>query len=280
MPLSIGNTNDDVALDDVFLLYHAASEETGERLGQYLGVPHGTSYDHGNYETVIRWGGRQRIPADSSVDIVQPKQAIANASDKFNALQTLDDAGVNIPRYTRDRDELGPNAEDYITYPALGRSQQHTQGNDIELIMQWRDAYLTDGNHHFVDYIPTELEYRVHVIDDEVIKVHEKRLRREADNHPYIRNQETGWVFVNPREEEPDHQLAIDAVDALDLDFGAVDIIRAEETGEEYVLEVNTAPSLDENNLERYGNALADQVGLSRSDLAGLSSVEWDEEGE
>lgn len=40
-----------------------------------------------------------------------------------------------------------------------------------------------------------------------------------------------------------------------------MDIIRAE-GGEEYVLEVNTAPSLEENNLQRWGDALANQVAL------------------
>lgn len=240
-------------MSDTFLLYHDSTDETGQELGEHLGVEHGTSVPAESYDTVIRWGSRRRCPSTVG-NVINESGAIRQANKKYSALEQLDDAGINVPRHTTDRNDLGPSESDYITYPALGRASSHARGEDIELILQWRDIYLTD-NHHFVDYIPTKMEYRMHVFDGEVVKVHEKRKRREADNHPYIRNNETGYVFLNPREEEPDHSLAINAVETLGLDFGAVDVIRAEESGEEYVLEVNTAPSLGENNLERYCQA-------------------------
>jgi len=271
--------SDRTAPEDVYLLYHAASNETGERLGQYLGVEHGTDVPSGTYETLIRWGGRQRTGVSARCDAtIQPEHGIANASNKFEALQQLDNTGVPVPAFTQDRSDIGPANDDDehdLNWPVLGRDEQHSRGSDIELLMQYRDAYLVSGKHHYVDYIPTRLEYRMHVVDGDVIKVHEKRLRSEADMHPgWIRNQEHGWVFVNPREAPPDDQLAIDAIEALDLDFGAVDVIRAEGTDEEYVLEVNTAPSLDRNNLERYANALADSAGM-RSPVGGHSAVDW-----
>ena len=48
---------------------------------------------------------------------------------------------------------------------------------------------------------------------------------------------------------------AIKAVEALDLDFGAVDIIETRQ-GEIFVLEVNTAPGLEGKTVESYGNAI------------------------
>jgi len=188
-------------------------------------------------------------------------------------MQAMNDAGINVPEWTTDRDEISET----FGYPALGRAEEHTRGEDINLILQWRAAYLTDNNDFFVNYIPTDLEYRAHVVNGEVIHWHEKRLRSEASNHPFIRNSETGWVFVSPREETPSDQLAIDAVGCLGLDFGAVDVIRGED-GEEYVLEVNTAPSLDEANLRRYGDAFAEACNIGEP--AGMDAVEWDDEEE
>jgi hypothetical protein len=262
--------NDDPS---VFLLYHANSHVTGNRLGDYLGVPHGRECtDETDY--LIRWGSRTSVSYAPNETVINSQTALRQNTDKLESLRMLDNAGINVPEYTEDRDEISET----FGYPALGRAESHTRGQDINLILQWRDAYLTEGNDYFTEYIPTDMEYRMHVVNGEVVKVHEKRLRSEADNHPWIRNAETGWVFLEPREEAPPDQLAIDAVDALGLDFGAIDVVREEGTGDHYVLEVNSAPSLDEANLERYGEALAEQVGLSET--AGLEAVEWDDEDE
>jgi hypothetical protein len=282
MPISLSITGDeteaqtaDEPQDDpdpsVFVLYHAASHVTGNRLGDYLGVPHGREC-HDRYDYIIRWGSRTSVDFVPRNTVYNSQNALQRTTDKLESLRMLDEAGVNVPEWTTDRDEISET----FGYPALGRSESHTRGQDINLILQWRDAYLTDGNDFFTEYIPTDLEYRMHVVNGEVVKVHEKRLRSEESNHPFIRNSETGWVFVEPRDEAPPDQLAIDAVGSLGLDFGAVDVIREEETGDHYVLEVNSAPSLDEANLERYGERFADELGLSET--AGLDAVEWDDE--
>jgi hypothetical protein len=253
-----------------FLLYHGASHVTGNRLGDYLGIPHGREC-HERYDYLIRWGSRTSVDFAPRETVFNSQRAIRSNTDKLGSLETLRDAGIPTPDWTTNRDEISET----FGYPALGRAESHTRGEDINLILQWRDAYLTDGNDYFVEYIPTDLEYRMHVVNGEVVKVHEKRLRSEESNHPFIRNHETGWVFVEPREDPPSDQLAIDAVGCLGLDFGAVDVIRGED-GEEYVLEVNTAPSLDEANLERYGNALAEAAEID--EYPGLEAVEWDDE--
>ena len=72
-----------------------------------------------------------------------------------------------------------------------------------------------------------------------------------------IRNHSNGWVYARSDVAIPDMlcPIAIQAVNLLDLDFGAVDIIYKDD--EFYVLEVNTAPSLTSNSdiLERYVKA-------------------------
>lgn len=268
-----GRSNSTESQDNgAFLLYHGASHVTGNRLGDFLGIPHGRDC-HERYDYLIRWGSRSSVDFSPRETVFNSQRAIRSNTDKLGSLRTLREAGIPTPEWTTNRDEISET----FGYPALGRSENHTRGEDINLILQWRDAYLTSGNDYFVEYIPTDLEYRMHVVNGEVVKVHEKRLRSEESNHPFIRNSETGWIFVEPREEPPSDQLAIDAVGSLGLDFGAVDVLRGED-GEEYVLEVNTAPSLDEANLQRYGEALAESAGIE--DYPGLEAVEWDDEDE
>ena len=50
--------------------------------------------------------------------------------------------------------------------------------------------------------------------------------------------------------------LAINAIRALHLDFGAVDIIYNERENQFYVLEVNTAPGLEGTTLQKYTESI------------------------
>lgn len=271
MPLIDIRGNERTAQQGVsaFLLYHGRSHVTGQRLGQYLGIPHGRETND-RVDHLIRWGSRTGAGWRPREGVINSRRALNNNTDKLDAMRQMDSAGIPVPNFTEDRDDFG----DEIDYPILGREREHTRGEDINLILQWRDAYLTE-NDFFVEYIPTEFEYRMHVVNGEVVCVHEKRLRSEEENHPFIRNSETGWVFLEPRDEAPPDNIAIDAVGCLGLDFGAVDVVREEDTGETYVLEVNSAPSLDEANLQRYGDALAEEIGLD--EVAGLEAVDFEE---
>lgn len=109
-------------------------------------------------------------------------------------------------------------------------------------------------------------EYRVHVFNNEVI-LYQKKSRpvdestgevipAEGDEAD-VRNLESNWVYRtgNLRRLERVEQLALEAIRALELDFGAVDIIM-NENGDVAVLEVNTAVGLgNESTLEAYVSA-------------------------
>ncbi len=107
-------------------------------------------------------------------------------------------------------------------------------------------------------------EYRVHVMNGEVI-LYQKKSRRLNDDGTVatadgessdVRNLASNWVYRtgNLRRLERVEQLAIEAVAALGLDFGAVDIIK-DNNGDVFVLEVNTAPGLgNTDTLEAYVN--------------------------
>ena len=111
-------------------------------------------------------------------------------------------------------------------------------------------------------------EYRVHVFNGEVILYQKKSRKRDEDGEVEtaegedadVRNLESNWIYrtgsLNKLERIED--LAIKAIEALGLDFGAVDIIMNQE-GEVFVLEINSAPGLgNTDSVEAYTEAIND----------------------
>lgn len=116
---------------------------------------------------------------------------------------------------------------------------------------------LPTGMPLYVKYIKKMHEYRIHVMDGEVIDISQKKRKAgfEGRNNQ-IRNYANGWIYARedvilPQEAQ---EAATAAVTALGLDFGAVDLIYNQKENKYYVLEVNTAPGLVGTTLEKYAN--------------------------
>lgn len=114
----------------------------------------------------------------------------------------------------------------------------------------------------FVKYIKKQQEYRIHVgrtRDGQSIIIAQQRKARnravadEAVNWQ-VRNHQNGFVFVREGFTTPRAVLdaAQRALRATGLDFGAVDVIFNERSGQVYVLEINTAPGLEGQTVDDY----------------------------
>ena len=98
-------------------------------------------------------------------------------------------------------------------------------------------------------------EYRVHVVLGQVILVQQKRRKEDWGNNPnynsLVRNVESSWIYaVNEIDQlglEAVKGAATRAVQTFGLDFGAVDVIYKHQTDQAFVLEINTAPGLDQD---------------------------------
>ena len=112
----------------------------------------------------------------------------------------------------------------------------------------------------FTIYMKKTYECRIHVFNGTVIDAQIKKKVKdyEGETNTYIRNHHTGWVYCREDFIPTDQckQIAIDAVIALNLDFGAVDIIYNKYHNQYYVLEVNTAPGLEGTTLINYRKAI------------------------
>lgn len=219
----------------MYFLYHRTTRPTGEVLGRALGIPHGSHAPQDRQDIVIRWGSRDPLQYRPSLFTVNPSNAIGRATDKYESLVRMKERGVVVPPFSTNPQEL--------RFPVLGRNRNHTRGTDIAFALQLRDC--TAISDFFTQYIPTAREYRARVVGDECVRVSEKVLTDESAYCPWIRNYENGYTFRSPSVRLNAYQeaLAIAAVKAHGLDFGAVDLVVGDD-GMTYVLEVNTAPAL------------------------------------
>ena len=235
------------------LLYHAHSKITGHVLAQALGL-------HGGRERVepihVRWGNYGGADDDVTLN---KRNAVALAADKLLSLQTMQAANISIPTFSTEPTELH--------YPFLGRNEAHTRGNDIVLCIQEKD-YKINPRDYYIQYVPKKLEFRVHVFDGNVLHTQVKHLvdAEQYRKTPYCWNHGKGFVFQTPAKKPRADRLeqAVNAVKALGLDFGAVDMIVGDDD-QTYILEVNSAPGLSPSTAKKYVDAIAKKFDLTPS---------------
>lgn len=168
--------------------------------------------------------------------------AVKNASNKLVSLNTFRAAGVPTLEYTTDIDEARRWAEEGTVI-----QRNIVNGSRGAGIVVCRGGVMPSENGRlWTKYFRKVAEYRVHVVGGHVILVHQKRKRSGVDADRFVRSYENGWVFCTENVECPNEvkHAAINAVAALCLDFGAVDVAYSKKNGVA-VFEVNTAPGLD-----------------------------------
>lgn len=206
------------------------------------------------HDIILVWGSSQVPGFASTGGHINTPDRVAIAGNKLKTFQLLQEAGVSIPRFTS-------NIEEARVLAAKGkvlcrRLLSASGGKGITLASSPEE--LVDAP-LYVKYQPKQAEFRVHVFKNQVIDTQEKRKRTDATEfNQYIRNHANGWNFcregIEPNQDR--NNLAIQAVQALQLDFGAVDIIYNRKSNTFYVLEVNTAPGLEGTTIQKYADAL------------------------
>ncbi len=211
------------------------------------------------------------------------------ASNKRQARITFREAEVPAPSlFLRARDILKKDL------PVIGRTSYHHKGRGFWFCKASRDLQraVSAGATHFLEFVPKTREYRVHAfikprhrelpIGERTaehyvsIKVSEKvwQGEREPDPNEPQKNHEFGWTFLgqqNRRGEELDvvRYAAKQAIAALGMDFGAVDVMYKLRTKQPFVLEVNSTPSLSDdhaNTCEIYAQRILRTLGSEKEE--------------
>lgn len=209
----------------------------------------------GPLDAVVNYGQRTFPAAPHGLNVAQYPE------NKLRELQLLMSAGVRTPEIFLD-DEAGHPLDN--RYPLLGRKISHTQGRDIIPILSPREhewAVASGNVDYFTQYISPIREFRTWVFRNTVLATYEKFLHNPP-NFRYVGcNHRNGFAFRRFRPTPLGvKRAALDAMRALNLDFGAVDIL--EGPGEVfYVLEVNRQPGASDINRSSLQN-LAQRIKL------------------
>jgi hypothetical protein len=216
----------------VLYVYRPAGSQSARALSTALGarrikrLPKLTSKD-----TVICWGASLSGPAR----VVNGGTLRSKLSDAI----VLKKAGVpTIEVSTASRPGW------------LGRSASHVGGNDLLKPPRQPDYWVK--KEEFVK------EFRVHSFHGRSIRSGIKKHRADFEKpHEWIRSWDAGWrVGYDGKSVKQKHRdLAHQAIDALGLEFGAVDIGQRKD-GSLVVLEVNRAPGIEGGTIGAYADAL------------------------
>jgi hypothetical protein len=236
----------------MYVLFSRQSSGTGRAIRAELNC-HGGMPNHYREQReslrVVRWGCSS---GEDSAITLNSKEAVALAANKLQSLRLMKEAGCDVPRF-----DIAPTGFDEGAI-IFGRKTSGYGGRDVEVL---------DGPHtraiysdFFTEFVPSVREMRLHIFQGELIGAQNKRYvgSDEEDATP-IRNHDRGYVFVPLIETRPHEKriaAAAKAVEALGLDFGAVDmLVTADDRS--VVLEVNSAPGLSDRYLDAYVEAIA-----------------------
>lgn len=229
-----------------YLAYVKSTRPTGRVIARQLGTTgYGIKVPDFHPDVLIRWGSRKSMPR-AAIELNRP-DAIKLASDKVDAIKTMQDAGVYTVLCFTDFSHAAKHARSVV----LGRSRTGFGGKDIKIYDPqgyYVDQYPkapTEPHDWYSVYMQPSREVRIHVVGDKVVRVQGKYLDYPelAETNPFVRNYEHGYRFRAPDRELHQHRKrqAIEAVRALKLDFGAVDMLLFGSDRDAMILEVNTA---------------------------------------
>ena len=213
------------------------------------------------YDThvLINWGysGRTKWLPKNGQAYLNPPQKVRNTVDKLRALKIMERAGISTVEFTTRRSKA---KEWNVTYART--KIRASGGKGIEII---KKGQALPNASLYTKKFTGDQEYRVHVFKGEVFDYAKKYLKyKERDKKDkLVKNHKNGWTFIRggiilPRAVRDE---AVKAVNALGIDFGAVDVMYDLYKELPAILEVNTAPGLAPTTLERYTNRIVKFVG-------------------
>lgn len=203
-------------------------------------------------DVVVNWGSSLDLGNYMNPGLNCP-ESVGWAANKLEAFKALSASNVSTVGWTASKDVAQSWLSDGKTIVVRKKLTGHS-GDGIVIVEpgeQLPDAPL------YTMYVFKEKEFRVHVCNGKVIDTQRKIKDPDREVVTWkVRSHQNGFIFarnnIDPcaiRDE-----LAINAISALALDFGAVDIIQ-DKKGNYYVLEINTAPGFEGQTVEIYAEA-------------------------
>jgi carbamoylphosphate synthase large subunit len=224
----------------------ALAEAVGGRVLKKVG----SKYVRKEGDLIINWGARD-CPFNGRGVANQP-DAIDPAANKLSAFRMFKDAGVSIPRFWTDKKDIPDDA-----FPIMCRTKLSSHSGEGIVVAERRDQLVNAPL--YTEYKKKKHEYRVHAIRKpdgavESIITQRKAKRNGVDDANFmVRNLANGFVYL--MDDNPPKVVlneAFKALEATGLAFGGIDVIFNERENKAFVLEINTAPGLEDRTAEAY----------------------------
>lgn len=217
---------------------------------------------------IINWGATS-TPFDLHATFINKPSLVAKATNKLSFFSTIEtynvvhpNMKVNIPNFTNHR----MVAEAWISSNKIVCCREKLSSSNSEgLVLAETLSQLVDAPLYTL-YTPKYSEYRVHVSNGNIIHVERKIWPSSRSDRPSdwrIRDVKSGFIFNKvtlASVPQVVKEQAVRAVKALDLDFGGVDVIWSKTYNKATVLEINTAPGIEDSDVKAYASSLRDIV--------------------
>lgn len=211
--------------------------------------------------TVVNWGCGNPPGAIKACRVLNKPEAICKAVNKLTTFQTLKAANVRtVPWTTGEADALL-----WLKGGFKVCARTALEGKDGEGLLllegvktDWfgRPLPLPKAS-VYTKFVPSQAEYRVNVCGNRTMGV-QKKVPTTNNANADIKTGGNGYGFRLLSDGEIPHgirPLARDAIAALGLDFGGVDVLVGVD-GTPYILECNSAPELTPSMVTAYAAKL------------------------
>jgi glutathione synthase/RimK-type ligase-like ATP-grasp enzyme len=228
----------------VFIAYSSKSCVTGKALKLALNGKRKKTNRRARCDLFIRWGSTEQFNNTNSVKELNSLESVNRTVNKLSMLQCLKGSGIPTPDFNTDLsliDNFKDDTGNLYIRSKLG-------------VVRYASDYCPIRDSYYSKPIPLKRrEYRVHVFNGKVIGIYEKVPLSEG--RPALFKSDTcRFVRCDPnisRVDQNAQQICIQAVNALGLLCGGVDLIR-DKNKNVFVCEVNSAPGLNSSNIQRW----------------------------
>ena len=211
------------------------------------------NYHHYSNHIIINWGNSSlpywhKEHLDSNW--INHPSSVRLATNKLVSFKVLETNNVSIPILTTDPLVAKTWLEDSKIIVCRKTLTGHS-GSGIVIARSEEEIVSAPL---YTQHVRHTREFRVHIFNGNVIDASEKKRRNGVDASTLVRSYDNGWVFTRENLVVPEDVLlqSINAVEALGLDFGAVDVGYRVDDDKAFIFEVNSAPGLVGTTLIKY----------------------------
>lgn len=186
--------------------------------------------------------------------VAKPQQKnlrYGDLKDKIHQYEYFKAQGIPAPEFTTSKTEAKSWATEGVVF-----CRTLTKASEGKGIVVAESPEEVVNAPVYTKYLKKKREFRVHIFQDKIVTVLEKRRKKdfEGNTDAKIRNTANGYVFCHENVIEPAgiRELALKARKVTNSDFAGVDIGYNEKFNKLFVIEVNSAPGIEGTNVQRY----------------------------